>query len=225
MASRESSPKFGGLECLTLMRRLYVVTRDLHLYFGLFVSPFVLLFAVSVFYLAHPTPDPIEPDVTVRRVAGVAIPPNVAELQGRTRIDALRSVLDALGVNGEVDYVRHVANERRLVIPVKMPGQDSTVDLDYGAGTATVTTRGGGYRAALIYLHKMPGPHNADLRGNAAFMRAWRLLADATVYAFLFITLSGVYLWYALKAERRVGLALLSAGFVSFAGLVYVIAR
>lgn len=34
-------------------RRLYVVTRDLHLYAGLFLSPFVVLFAVTVFYVAH----------------------------------------------------------------------------------------------------------------------------------------------------------------------------
>ena len=56
-------------------------------------------------------------------------------------------------------------------------------------------------------------------------MRAWRVLADVTVYSFLFITISGVYLWLALRAERRVGVALVTAGLVSFAGLVYVIAR
>jgi hypothetical protein len=35
------------------MRRLYLITRDLHLYFGLFLSPFILVFSVSVFYLVH----------------------------------------------------------------------------------------------------------------------------------------------------------------------------
>ena len=44
------------------MRRFYLTTRDLHLYVGLFVSPFVLVFSVSVFYLVHglaqrPAPD------------------------------------------------------------------------------------------------------------------------------------------------------------------------
>ena len=32
---------------------VYRWLRDLHLYFGLFISPFVLLFAASVFYLNH----------------------------------------------------------------------------------------------------------------------------------------------------------------------------
>ena len=31
------------------MRRLYLLTRDVHLYVGLFISPFILVFAVSVF--------------------------------------------------------------------------------------------------------------------------------------------------------------------------------
>ena len=32
---------------------VYRWIRDLHLYFGLFISPFILLFAGSVFYLNH----------------------------------------------------------------------------------------------------------------------------------------------------------------------------
>jgi hypothetical protein len=55
-------------------------------------------------------------------------------------------------------------------------------------------------------------------------MGAWRVLADATTYLFLFITLSGIYLWLALRAERRVGLILILAGAGTVCGLVYVIA-
>ena len=32
-----------------MQKRFYFITRDLHLYSGLFISPFVLLFAFSVF--------------------------------------------------------------------------------------------------------------------------------------------------------------------------------
>jgi len=35
------------------MKRFYAVTRDLNLHFGLFVSPFMLVFAISVFFLVH----------------------------------------------------------------------------------------------------------------------------------------------------------------------------
>ena len=208
------------------MRRFYLVTRDLHLYFGLFLSPFVLLFSVSVFYLVHglaPRPAPGQAD-GARTVTDVTVPPDIAGLQGRARVDALRPVLDQLGVRGEIDFVRHVASERRLIVPVRLPDSDTIVTLDYDQRIATVTTRRQSLGDALVYLHKMPGPHNVDVRGNTGLIRAWRILADGTAYGLLFITISGIYLWFALRAERRVGLALIVGGAVTFGGLVYVIA-
>lgn len=208
------------------MRRLYLVTRDLHLYLGLFLSPFILVFSVSVFYLVHglayrPAPDKADDP---RTVTNVGVPLDVARLQGGARVEALRPVLDQLGVRGEIDFVRHVAAERRLVIPVRLPNRDTVISLDYGERTATVTTRRRSIGDALVYLHKMPGPHNVDVRGNSGMIRAWRVVADATAYVLVFITLSGVYLWVALRAERRIGLALLFSGAATFAGLVYAIA-
>jgi hypothetical protein len=208
------------------MRRLYLVTRDLHLYVGLFLSPFILVFSVSVFYLVHglaQRPAPAASDA-LRSVANLSVPPDIARMQGRARVDALRPVLEQLGVHGEVDFVRHVASEHRLIVPVRLPDRDTVVNLDYDQRTATVTTRRQSLGDALVYLHKMPGPHNVDVRGNSPFMRGWRVLADATAYLFLFITLSGIYLWVALRAERRVGLLLILAGAGTFWGLVYAIA-
>jgi hypothetical protein len=208
------------------MRRFYLVTRDLHLYVGLFISPFVLVFAVSVFYLVHglaQRPAPRSSDAS-RTVADLNVPRGVAGMQGRARVDALRPILEQLGVRGEVDFVRHVASERRLIIPVRLPDHDTIVSLDYDHNTATVTSRSHAFQDALVYLHKMPGPHNVDVRGNSSLMRGWRILADATTYLFLFITVSGIYLWIALRAERRVGLALILAGAGTFWGLVYAIA-
>jgi hypothetical protein len=216
-------PTLGGP---LVMRRVYLVTRDLHLYFGLFVSPFVLVFAASVFYLVHdlstrPAPGPTDPS---RTVANVNVNPGIASLQGRARIDALRPVIDQLGVSGEVDFVRHVATERRLIVPVRLPDRDTIVTIDYEQRTATVTSRRHGIADAVVYLHKMPGPHNADVRGNSRLMRIWHFGADATVFLLLFITMSGIYLWAVLRAERRVGLLLIVAGGITFWGLVYAVA-
>ena len=205
---------------------MYLLTRDLHLYAGLFLSPFVLVFSVSVFYLVHgsayrPAPDPSE---SSRTVNNLAVPPNLASLQGRARVDALRSVLDQVGISGEVDFVRHLPGEHRLIAPVRLPSRDTLVSLDYEQRTAIITSRRHSFGDALVYLHKMPGPHNVDLRGNSLLMRWWRHLADATAYVTLFITVSGIYLWLALTAERRVGITLVLAGGVTFWVLVYAIA-
>ena len=74
---------------------------------------------------------------------------------------------------------------------------------------------------SLSYLHKMPGPHNLAIRGNWAGIEIWRWFADATIYLLLFISNSGIYLWWAIKAERRIGFSLLGAGIVTFFTLVY----
>jgi hypothetical protein len=71
----------------------------------------------------------------------------------------------------------------------------------------------------------MPGPHNVALRGNWTGTVVWRVLADTTIYLLLFISVSGVYLWWAIRAERRIGIALLALGATTFCGLVYAIVR
>jgi hypothetical protein len=208
-----------------LMRRLYLITRDLHLYVGLFLSPFILVFSVSVVYLVHglatrPAPEPSG----ASRSMAVSVPSDLPRLQGRARVDALRPVLAQLGVQGEIDFVRHLASEHRLIIPVRLPDRDTVVDIEYERGRALVSSRRHALSDALVYLHKMPGPHNADVRGNSGLIRLWRIAADATAWLLLFLTVSGIYLWVALRAERRVGLWLILAGAVTFWGLVYAIA-
>ena len=54
-------------------------------------------------------------------------------------------------------------------------------------------------------------------------MTAWSLLADAVVYGTLFLTASGLYLWWFFKAERTFGWLLLAAGTLTVGGLVTAI--
>src|SRR5439155_9938191 len=108
--------------------------------------------------------------------------------------------------------------------PVSRPGLESIVDVDVVKRTATVSRRATSLLESVAYLHKSPGPHNADLRGNWFWTRAWRWLADATVYLVLFISATGLYLWFTLKAERRIGWGLLGAGAATFLALLYAIA-
>ena len=67
----------------------------------------------------------------------------------------------------------------------------------------------------------MPGPHNAKLRGNSFFMKNWKLLADGVVYLLLFLSASGVFLWYFLKVERKLGWVSIVVGIILFTGLLF----
>jgi hypothetical protein len=201
---------------------LYRWLRDLHLYFGLFISPFILLFAASVFYLNHAklSPGAGEPADTYR---DLSIPDGFDRLKGREAVDRAKAILPQVDVGGEIGFLRYVAKDRHLIFPVSKAGSEATVDVDLDARTASVKRRSMNLWESLSYLHKMPGPHNVAIRGNWIGTQVWRVLADVTIYLLLFISSSGVYLWWAIKAERRVGLTLLTAGAVTFLGLIFAI--
>lgn len=204
-----------------MRKRFYVVTRDLHLYVGLFLGPFVLVFAVSVFYMVHASSGQVWEEPSMRVVTGLDVSPDLERLSGREQVVALRPVLTGMGVTGEVNFIRKISKEHRLVVPVVIPGRETTVDFNLENRTAAISVRDTGLADALVHLHKMPGPHNVNLRGNSAYIQAWRWIADVSSYGLLFLTVSGVYLWIALRAERQIGLVLLFLGALSFLGIVY----
>ena len=207
-------------------RRFYTVTRDLHLYLGLFISPFVLLFSVSVFFFVHAVVPKFGAEATQTRAASnVTLLPDLAKLSGRPLVDAVKPTLASLNVPGEIGFIRHVVGDDTLVIPVSVPGRATTVTIHIARREATVVTRETGLADALMTLHKSPGGHTPTITMNWFPMRAWWWLSDTTAYLTLFITISGIYLWYVLRAERRIGFILFGAGTIVFFGLAYVVAR
>ena len=203
-------------------RVLYRWTRDLHLYFGLFISPFVVLFAASVFYLNHGKLTAGQQSVP-ETFRGLDIPDGFDHLKGREAVERAKAILPQVGVSGEIGFLRYVPKDGHLIFPVSRAGSEATVDVDLNARTALVTRRRMNLWESVSYLHKMPGPHNVAIRGNWIGISLWRGVADATIYLLLFISLSGIYLWWAIKAERRTGLMLLAAGAVTFFGLIFAI--
>ncbi|MDO8544623.1 MAG: hypothetical protein Q7S40_29630 [Opitutaceae bacterium] len=199
------------------MKRLPVWTRDLHLYLGLVLSPFILLFAISTVLLNHRwqrTP-------TLPAAAKQTTSIDVAD--GAGTLAHARQLLDQLHVTGEIDYVRHNAKAERLLIPVSQPGLTTRVEVDLRARTATVEREAQGLGGALIYLHRMPGPHNVAIRGNWIYLRWWSVVTDSVVYGVLLLTASGLYLWGILKAERGIGWLMLVAGTATVGAMITAI--
>jgi hypothetical protein len=97
------------------------------------------------------------------------------------------------------------------------------VRIELEARQAVVEMPRRGLADAMHWLHKMPGPHLANIRGNWLWTRVWRVLSDSVVYLLLLITATGIYLWAVLRAERKAGLLFLAAGAVSFFGILYAI--
>jgi Uncharacterized protein conserved in bacteria len=200
-------------------RTFYRLTRDVHLYAGLFVSPFVLVYAVSAMFLNHaflPWGGRLQPAALTRTIA-------VVVHDSGNSLDVAREVRRQIGVSGEIGYVNLQPPRHRLTFPIESPGRITNVRVDLASGMATIEQRESGVWDGMIQLHKMPGPHNANIRGNWVFTRLWGWLADATVYLLMFLSVSGVYLWAVLKADRRTGLLFLGGGVLSFAAIVFAI--
>lgn len=179
---------------------------------------------MSVLFLNHgkvAVGRPGTPDV----IRDVRIPAGLESAQGPKAVESAHEILAQVGLTGEVGFTRYIARERRFSFPVSRPGLQATVNVDLDARTASIMKRKTGLWETLAYLHKSPGPHNAAIRGNWVWTRVWRWLADTTIYLTMFISVSGIYLWYALKAERRVGVVLLTTGAASLLGLIYAVIR
>ena len=122
--------------------RFYRLVRDLHLYFGLFVSPFVLVFAISVFFLVHCWLPRLGSATSTRRVvSALPLPADLHLLSGWPLIEALKPALEKAGVCGEVGFVQHLAREEKLIIPVTIPGRETTVTIRLAEREATIMTR------------------------------------------------------------------------------------
>src|SRR5579863_4072346 len=108
--------------------RYYWLIRDLHLYLGLFISPFVLVFSISVFFLVHSWLPKIAPETSrTRVVSALSLPEDWRTLSGRPLIDALKPTLEKADVPGEVGFVRQMVKEGKLIIPVTIPGRETIV--------------------------------------------------------------------------------------------------
>ena len=206
--------------------RFYLLTRDLHLYLGLFISPFVLVFSISVFFFVHSWTPKLTPETArTRIVPSLDLPNELAKLSGRPLINALKPILERMNVPGEIGFVQNRVKEETLIIPVSIPGRTTSVSLDLARHEATIVTHETGLADALMTLHKSPAGHAPEIRMNWFVIKAWRYFADTTAYLTLFISISGIYLWYVLRAERRTGFIFLLAGTVTFFSIAYAVSH
>lgn len=200
------------------MKQYYPHVRSLHLYFGLFVSPFVLIFSLSVLCFNHPE--------IVNRLSPME-PPN----EIRTKLDKIpydstdlltaRAIIKKLGMEGEIDFINQ--NDDRISFPVKEPGLRTNITVNKHTDSVLISQQEEGAYRAMAFLHSMPGQHNVKVRGNSGFIKVWRVLADVVVYLLLFLSVSGVFLWYFLKVERNLGYFSLTLGVILFAFLLLLI--
>jgi hypothetical protein len=194
-------------------------TRGLHVCAGLFVGPFVLLFAITAILFNHTwTPWSNSQGRSWER-SDIEIPSDLTDLE------LARAILSQLGITGEIEFFRAEGEKTELIIPVVKPRKKITVRVDVAEKNALVEERDLSLWAALLYLHKSPGPHLAGFRGNWFYTNLWKWFADTSIYLILFASASGVYLWSLLKTKRKAGLIALGVGAATFVSVITFLVR
>ena len=203
------------------MTKFYTIIKDLHFYVGLFISPFIVIFSVSVLVLNHNFVDWQEDwqewffavDERADRTAEYNIPTN-----NKNEIDFAKDILMQIQVTGEIAGI--FGDSIKMYIPVTKPGRRISIRADLTSGIAYINSERTSLWKKLIWLHKMPGPHNANIRGNWVNTKIWGSLVDLFVICLFFSGITGITLWYYLKNERIFGLIALLIGFLSIAALI-----
>ena len=162
-------------------RSPYLWIRDLHLYLGLFISPFVLLFSFTAILFNHTW----KPWDTGSDAFGHKVSTSIELPQDVGGLEQARQIMSQLEISGEIRNI--FQSDNRLEIPVMKPGREIRIGVDLKKEIAEVEQRDTGFWDTLFYLHKSPGPHNARIRGNWFFTRLWTWLADTVVYLILWI--------------------------------------
>ena len=147
----------------------YRWNRQLHLYFGVFICPFLLIFAVSTIMLNHQirftaeaevTPVPVAiPEEIVARVNDPAV---LAGMDKAEKAAARRALADHLlgefDLGGEVAALGFV-KKGKTVLRSTRPGQTTRVIVDLVQQEAEIVVQRHNLFETMRYLHLNPGPH------------------------------------------------------------------
>lgn len=187
-----------------------LVVRRLHLYLGLFLLPWVVLFGVSSYPFSHPVP--VQPKWTVQldRPYTLDIPPgaDLRALGARIQADA--------GLSGGF-YVNQ-PNATRINVQHADFFRPTRITYFIDQHRLLAEQREVVWRQVLTGLHARNG-YELDSPGNTV----WAVAVDATCVALLLWIASGLVMWWLLPGSRTWGFIALAAGILSFAWMLLVL--
>ena len=142
---------------------LYRWTRQLHLYFRLFICPYILIFAATTLMLNHRW----EAEIQVEKTS---VPVKIEE--GLEDFEQAKRILQQLDLSGEIHLHPRTA-QNPLHVRVEKPGERTIVAVDLGRQIADVQRQRRDLAGALYYLHFNPGPHVLHGLHNDYRLAAW----------------------------------------------------
>ena len=182
--------------------------RRAHLYTGLFLLPWVIMFGVSTIPINHESPESAEWTRIGEHAFDAPLPASSENLRPLGR-----RMMDAAGIEG--GYWVYQVNPRQ--VQVGHPDFLAPVRLNYFAEERrlVVERRPFSLRSFLSGMHTRGG---YDMGGF--WDSVWAAFVDALCIGLILWIASGLYMWWGLPSARRWGWIALGTGVVCFAVII-----
>ena len=176
---------------------MYRVIRTIHLYSGLIIGAYIIMYAFTGFVMLHPGWFPDEEEETTRQLVS-SIAKNLSDELVRGRPEEPKREQDAT-----------------WTFSYRRPGTRETVRVTSGSENVELTVQEGGFAPTMRNLHHLHG-----YEGGLRFF-LWGFFLDLVSAAMIFFSLSGIYLWYVLKHEHRLGWIVLGSSTAYVVGSIF----
>ncbi len=174
----------------------YPSLRTIHLLCGVFAAPALLMYGVSAVQMAHTHWFNMQPVVTE---AAMPMRPGITD--GR---HMAQEVMANRGMHGEIASVKQTP--AGFEVRVTVPGTVHEIRYDGGSGQVRIRSSVSGFVGMLNRLH-----HAAGLRHEYIPLQLWGILAALVSVALLGLGVTGIWMWWLRKQERKWGIILLTA--------------
>ena len=201
---------------------MYGLIRSLHLFTGLFLAAGLFMYGFSGFVISHQdwfpggkresTTHELTSEVAVRMPLGLSVQQSAPWQQ---------QLADELGLRGRPGKRRQQeggAEDGLWTFEYDRPGTSEKLRVRPSSAAVTLTVEAAGFAGIMNRLHHFHG-----YAGGPRFF-LWGLFVDLASLAMILFPLTGIYLWYRLKKDHRLGWLILGGSTVYGAGsMLYLI--
>lgn len=192
--------------------------RRVHMYLALFLTPWMLMYALSTMAMNHShffddwygEPERVYETVDERAL-------NIEFSEGVNNRQAAQQILDALGMNGAHGFNGTLENDR-LVINRHNPVTPTRITFIPSSQKATIEEEVFRTPHVLERLHRTRG-YKQDYWANDL----WALIVDGVIISMVLWGLTGLWMWWELKITRRWGAIALAGGIALFSLFLFTI--
>ncbi len=192
--------------------------RKLHFYLGLYFLFFLWLFSLTGLMLNH---GQWLMSLAANERKETRSETSIRTPAGTTEAERVSDVMQQLGLAGEIDLPA-TQPSGQLAFNVSRPSDASQVRVDLGQNRASIQHFDNSGWATFRIFHTFSGSrfNQPSSRRDWMLTTIWVLAMDAMAVGLIVMVLGSYYMWYRLKAKRRLGVIVLAAGFLSCAAFL-----